>query len=236
MTVNAEKEDESLESSNESLFSKFRDTLDKRNPNTLGYNMPVISIKWYPSMSSLSSVLLFAHVNGYVGLLDRDTMKKLIIVEEKDELACIDICLDGSIMALVGKDTSLKLYDTNFSSKILGHKLKEYGSKNMDFEDDRNSTSTHTSRLQCVKFSNCSSDVLFTGGWDRTVKIWDTRTANGVVNTIYGPFICGSDAIDVKVSQIKYDQIIRHFLQCILVLHDNKVVYHSYLQDFLNKF
>jgi hypothetical protein len=30
--------------------------------------------------------------------------------------------------------------------------------------------------------------------------MWDVREPNGIVNTINGPFICGSDAMDVNVS------------------------------------
>ena len=104
------------------------------------------------------------------------------------------------------KDFTIRLYDSNISSPTNNTNVKSYGMHNLDIHNQeliQQSPSTnlyHTSRLQCVKFSNMSNDVLFTGGWDRTVKIWDKRTQHGLVNTMNGPFICGSDAIDVCVS------------------------------------
>ena len=54
----------------------------------------------------------------------------------------------------------------------------------------------HTNRIFSVKFDSLSPHVIYSGGWDCMVNIWDLRTGrnNG---TIIGPQICG-DAIDVK--------------------------------------
>ncbi len=38
--------------------------------------------------------------------------------------------------------------------------------------------------------------MIVTGGWDRCVKIWDTRTSDPV-RSIQGPYITG-DAIDIQ--------------------------------------
>ena len=58
-----------------------------------------------------------------------------------------------------------------------------------------------------------SADLLLTGGWDRTVKVWDRRLQNGIVNTIHGPFICGSDAIDINVTfpKLNLDFFYQHY-------------------------
>jgi WD40 repeat protein len=175
--------------------------------HSVTHNMPIICMKWHPeSYNTSHNLLYYAHVNGYIGILNRDTMKKLVLIEESDELACIDFNIDGSCLASVGKDFTIRLYDSNISSPTNNTNVKSYGMHNLDIHNQeliQQSPSTnlyHTSRLQCVKFSNMSNDVLFTGGWDRTVKIWDKRTQHGLVNTMNGPFICGSDAIDVCVS------------------------------------
>lgn len=42
--------------------------------------------------------------------------------------------------------------------------------------------------------------MIVTGGWDRCIKIWDTRQPNPV-RSIIDPYICG-DAIDVHEGYI----------------------------------
>lgn len=176
-------------------------------PLSVTHNMPIICMKWHPNNHN-SNLLFYAHVNGYIGILERETMKKAVVIEETDEIACIDFNIDGSCLASVGKDFCIRLYDSNLISPSYNKMIKSYGQHNMDIynqeliEQSPGTSLYHTSRLQAVKFSNMSNEVLFTGGWDRTVKIWDKRTQHGLVNTINGPFICGSDAIDVCVSLI----------------------------------
>lgn len=178
-------------------------TTPSKCPLSATHNMPIICMKWHPETHTTSNFLYYAHVNGYIGVLERETMKKQIIIEENDEIACIDFNIDGTCMASVGKDFCIRLYDSNVASPAFNKMIKSYGMHNLDIHNQElieQSPSTnlyHTSRLQCAKFSNMSNEVLFTGGWDRTVKIWDKRTQHGLVNTINGPFICGSDAIDV---------------------------------------
>lgn len=43
-------------------------------------------------------------------------------------------------------------------------------------------------------------NLLISGGWDKTIKIWDVRSGE-IVRNICGPFVCG-DAIDVNDSYI----------------------------------
>lgn len=184
-------------------------------------------MKWHPYSNYSMNFLYFANVNGYIGVLDKESLEKHVIIEEKDEIACIDFNLDGTCLASVGKDYIVKLYDSNLNnSATLNRLTTTYGpsdgannnpgtssNKSSIFSNiastlssilmpslvTPNSSTSHTNRIQAVKFSNTSNDVFFTGGWDRSVKIWDKRTPNGFVNSINGPFICGSDAIDVNV-------------------------------------
>lgn len=176
--------------------------------------------------------LYYANVNGYIGVMDTESLEQRVLIEEQDEIACIDFSIDGSCLASVGKDAVVKLYDSNLNSNssTLSKLIVSYGvdssstsatprslmsARNDRFDSNRRlllldndddpmnndsiSPASHTNRLQAVKFSNTSSNILFTGGWDRSVKIWDRRTQRGYVNSLNGPFICGSDAIDVNV-------------------------------------
>jgi WD40 repeat protein len=185
------------------------------------YNMPTICLKWHPHANLTTHLLYYAHVNGYVGVCDAHTMRKRLVVEEEDEISCIDFNVTGECLATVGRDAYLRIYDTSLSGgngRVEHRMVKTYGgasahersastSPRLDgtsgvYQSANSSTATsiyHTNRLQCVKWCGRSRDVLLTGGWDRTVKIWDRRTSSGIVSTLHGPFVCGSDAIDTKV-------------------------------------
>lgn len=216
---------DSSASSSGSIFKKFftsRNT--KKIPNSALANMPTVCLKWHPYSNFSMNFLYFANVNGYIGVLETENLDSRILIEEDDEISCIDFNLDGSCMASVGKDARVKLYDSNLNnSDTLNKLVVAYGTssksglisarKSSLLDDLTSSTAalditnsdsaaSHTNRLQAVKFSNTSNYLFFTGGWDRSVKIWDRRTQRGYVNQFNGPFICGSDAIDVNVMKI----------------------------------
>ena len=53
----------------------------------------------------------------------------------------------------------------------------------------------HSLRIFSAKFVKDEENLLITGGWDKTIKIWDVRSGD-VVRNICGPFVCG-DSIDM---------------------------------------
>lgn len=59
----------------------------------------------------------------------------------------------------------------------------------------------HTSKIFCVKFDSEDANILFSGGWDRNVLMWDLRAAKRVA-AINGPMICG-EAIDTDSRSFK---------------------------------
>ena len=46
-----------------------------------------------------------------------------------------------------------------------------------------------------MKFDNNNPNILFTGGWDEIIYIWDLRKPNGYSNYLTGPLVC-SDTLD----------------------------------------
>lgn len=54
----------------------------------------------------------------------------------------------------------------------------------------------HCNRIQCLKFSPLKEEILYSGGWDNTVNVYDMRV-EGPVMAILGPQISG-EAIDVR--------------------------------------
>ena len=53
----------------------------------------------------------------------------------------------------------------------------------------------HSLRVFCCKYVKEEENLLISGGWDKTIKVWDVRSGD-VVRNICGPFICG-DSIDI---------------------------------------
>ena len=51
-----------------------------------------------------------------------------------------------------------------------------------------------------MKFDPSDSNLLLSGGWDKSVMIWDVRT-NKPVRRIEGPSVCG-DAIDLNCGTV----------------------------------
>lgn len=55
----------------------------------------------------------------------------------------------------------------------------------------------HTSRVYCVKFDKENPQIMYSGGWDYRVIVWDLRDGKPQKLGIYGPLICG-DGIDTS--------------------------------------
>ena len=56
----------------------------------------------------------------------------------------------------------------------------------------------HSGRIFCAKYFPNDTTTIYSGGWDRTIQFYDTRTCK-VSNSIYGPEICG-DSLDLSGS------------------------------------
>lgn len=57
-------------------------------------------------------------------------------------------------------------------------------------------TPGHNNRVFCCKFDPENPNHVVSGGWDKSIMIWDIRSPGGPVRSIIDPFICG-DAIDL---------------------------------------
>jgi COMPASS component SWD3 len=53
----------------------------------------------------------------------------------------------------------------------------------------------HSNRIQCVKYDKEDQNLLVSGGWDKTVLVWDIRTGEAV-KSIFGPYI-GGESLDI---------------------------------------
>ena len=107
---------------------------------------------------------------------------KTLLVSEVNSYQCMDYSIDGSKFVVAGKLPVLEIYDDAKMHKVL--EFKTVGSVG------------HSNRIFCVRYDNVNPSIIYSGGWDRAVNIWDVRSGK-CVGTIFGPQIVG-EAIDVK--------------------------------------
>ncbi|KAL2718894.1 WD repeat-containing protein 5 [Vespula squamosa] len=125
---------------------------------------------------------------------DKNEINKLIS-ESKNEVNTIDISGDGDYLVSAGKDAAVRIYDPETAKLIMTYQKTE-----ADMLHDRVSR-YHRMRIFAARFHHIYTDLIITGGWDDTVRIWDIRDGGGSVRTIKGPHICG-DAIDFRETHI----------------------------------
>jgi len=149
--------------------------------------LPATCLRFRPAGgggSTTRNILLAASTDGTVKHWHITSKRCLHTVTEKDnQVYAIDYTTDGGRFVTAGRDYTVRLYDE--ATKTCVTSLCSSFDK---------STSGHSNRIFSVKFSELQPDVLFSGGWDNTLQVWDAR-AGYAVKSIWGPHICG-DAID----------------------------------------
>ncbi|KAI4486554.1 hypothetical protein M0804_005924 [Polistes exclamans] len=125
---------------------------------------------------------------------DKNELIKFIS-EPKNEINTIDVSVDGNYLVTGGKDAAVRIYDSEIGKLVL-----TYQKTDADMLHEK-VTRFHRMRIFAARFHNIYSDLIITGGWDDTVRIWDIRDGGGSIRTIKGPHICG-DAIDLRESHI----------------------------------
>lgn len=105
-------------------------------------------------------------------------------LEGETQLLCVDYRFDGAQIAAGGlRDIWVFDEETKKQIQCLN------GGNHM-------STMGHSSRIFAIRFHPSEPSTIVSGGWDRTVQIWDQR-AGHAVREIFGPYICG-DALDIS--------------------------------------
>lgn len=90
-------------------------------------------------------------------------------------------------MATGGVDYVLRLYDMNVAPyKVLSQ-----------FETSHEEEPAHFNRIYSIKFDTQDPHLVYSGGWDKIVSIFDTRM-NRPVAHISGPYLSGGDTMDMK--------------------------------------
>jgi len=154
--------------------------------------LPTTAIRFRPATgrSKTKNVLLAVNADGSVDHWHITSGRRLhTITEEDNQLFCVDYRSDGSAFAAAGKDYKIRIYDeaTKTRTSVLS---AGFGSR----------SSGHSNRIFSLKFKPTDSNIVVSGGWDKTVQVWDLRVESAV-RSFFGPHIAG-DAIDICGDEI----------------------------------
>eukprot|EP01006_Ploeotia_vitrea_P007897 TRINITY_DN18475_c0_g1_i1.p1 TRINITY_DN18475_c0_g1~~TRINITY_DN18475_c0_g1_i1.p1 ORF type:complete len:349 (-),score=-27.60 TRINITY_DN18475_c0_g1_i1:81-1127(-) len=169
------------------------------DPNSIG--CPVTCIRFRPQSDDTSNnsnhksrnVFIAANTAGLVQHWHLSSGKCIFSQSDSDNhVYCINYDNDGNKFITAGKDTNVRIYDEATKSLIStmtagsGELAKTHG---------------HMNRIFSCKFVPHDNHLIMSGGWDSTIQIWDTRIGEAV-RSIYGPHICGVDAMDIVGSNV----------------------------------
>ena len=145
-------------------------------------DFPVTSIKWNEKKKV---VIIVGSADGTVSHWHVHSGKKLhSIQEEKNAINCVDYSFDYKNFITAGNDITVRLYDEDMKTEIATMKPYLFNQPG------------HSGRIFCVKYFPNDTSTIYSGGWDKTIQFYDTRTCK-VANSIYGPEICG-DSLDLN--------------------------------------
>ncbi|XP_071964100.1 uncharacterized protein [Antedon mediterranea] len=153
--------------------------------------LPIMSLNFHPFKHDL---MLSVDCDGNIKLWNIDSCRNMAVINEsKNEINALDFSSSGEAFATGGKDLSVRIYDTETNE--LSRQYDGLNSINNIIDDQGDCG--HGKRIFALKYHPDADRIFFSGGWDNCIKIWDSRTSQGVQGTIAGPHICGS-GLDVK--------------------------------------
>ncbi|OHS93541.1 putative Wd-repeat protein [Tritrichomonas foetus] len=147
-------------------------------------HFPVTSLKFHPSSKSFVSVSVDGSVKCWS---TRKASVEWEFIEDKNQLFVVSINPNGESFVTAGLDTKIRLYD--FESHKISRALERY----QIFDSE--AVPGHTNRIFSAIFNPKDSNILYSGGWDDTIQIWDLRV-NRSVRSLFGAHIC-SDSLDI---------------------------------------
>ncbi|MCQ2817872.1 MAG: hypothetical protein MJ252_11460 [archaeon] len=142
---------------------------------------PITSVKWN---KHLKTTFITASSDGTICHWHSASGKILHkIVERGNNINVVDYTNDYKKFATGGSDVIIRVYDEGMKAKICEMKPAKFEQPG------------HTSRIFAIKFNPDNSNMVISGGWDKTIQIYDVREGQ-IVNSIYGPKICG-ESLDI---------------------------------------
>ena len=149
--------------------------------------MPVTSICFRPNRKEFKhgNVLCASYSDGRLIHWHYETGQRLNVIQEDNSFNTIEYSPNGEIFVAAGSEPVVSVYDSlTFTKKF-------------DLVTGRpNETAGHSNRIFSCKFHPKNNNILYTGGWDKTVQKWDLSKQISV-KSLFGPYLCG-DSLDVS--------------------------------------
>ena len=146
----------------------------------------IIYYRWRPLCAPgvTKNVIISTNADGGLYHWHTTSNKQLNKIYDKwSQLLTCDYKQDGYEFLTAGVECEIRVYDEQTRQEKLMLKAGANGEPG------------HSLRIFSAKFVKDEENLLITGGWDKTIKIWDVRSGD-VVRNICGPFVCG-DSIDM---------------------------------------
>jgi COMPASS component SWD3 len=154
--------------------------------------VPISYVRWRPENGNFKTRAIFVTSNADGEIQYWHLRSGKCLASFKDEskesldkqLFCIDYNEPGTKLVSCGSEPLIRVYD-EFKRTL-----------DVTLGGEEFSMNGHSMRVYCCKFDKKDPNVIFSGGWDQNLVIWDLREGKPV-NSIFGPLICG-DGIDVS--------------------------------------
>lgn len=131
------------------------------------------------------AILLSSQSNGVIHHWHVQSGKCIHTLKEDNDnnVFALEYSHDGKVFAAAGSDTRVYIYDEHTKQRvnIMAPRLLHLPG--------------HANRVFTLKFHPQDHNLLLSGGWDRTIQLYDLRAGCGI-GSIFGPAISG-DALDV---------------------------------------
>jgi len=166
------------------LFSGKTGRLSYRITNSTGFESSTC-IKFLPNnpksflVGSTDGTIKEWNTNGEPNM-------KWTTKEKGNQIFALDISANSQYFVSAGLDKTVRVYD--YVTKSIVYSLFRP-------EIDDGYSNGHTNRIFSVIFNKNDPTILYSGGWDDTIQMWDLRSGSSV-RSVFGPHICG-DSIDV---------------------------------------
>lgn len=108
--------------------------------------------------------------------------------EEDNALYALDFNPFKPQIATAGEDAIIRIYDE--TERKLATRI----------EKGESDLPGHSQRIFCVKYHENDGNFMISGGWDKTVMMYDARTYKPV-GYVFGPYVCG-DSLDLQSNYI----------------------------------
>ncbi|XP_075229757.1 uncharacterized protein LOC142329234 [Lycorma delicatula] len=151
---------------------------------------PITSICYLPSFTD--HIFFVSTSEGFVLLYNQERDQLIRFIRQaRNEINCVDVNHTCTNLITAGSKKDVRIYDLNTSMLISHYVRNSIGADSHLFNN------YHKNRVFTVKFLLDDQNIFLSGGWDKTVRIWDLRLKAACVGTIQGPCISG-EAVDAR--------------------------------------